>query len=238
MYVYCLTDFFNLDLWPRHRLPNFADVRDSLEDLANAVTAWAETSSTPLTELTMRLYGGWHGRRVDEPVEIRDIIEQVVRRFPRRDRRTRLRLELADTPIWNKGIRLLRSVREVVLRGEPSVFRVPILCPHRGACTFQQLGSWWSGHCPDTNCSVKLEDTGTTKRQKMVDTLLATDALTIARDGLANLLVIASDDDDMIPVLLTVRSLDFATVRLKRDRSADSYYDELLETQGVETLVW
>jgi len=72
----------------------------------------------------------------------------------------------------------------------------------------------------------------------MVDTLLATDALTIARDGLANLLVIASDDDDMIPVLLTVRSLDFATVRLKRDRSADSYYDELLETQGVETLVW
>ncbi len=72
----------------------------------------------------------------------------------------------------------------------------------------------------------------------MVDTLLATDAMTIARQGLADLLVIASDDDDMIPVLLTLGSLDLATARLKRDRSADSYYDELLEAEGIQTLLW
>ncbi|SRR6266576_3091190 len=236
MYVQCLADFFNLHLWPSGRDPNYADIRDGLSELTDAALAATE-GTQPVTELTVRLYGGWYEYHLGLRVLVRDLTKEVIRTFPGRFGRTRVRVELADSPVWNPSLLLLRTVREVAIRVDPGKFAIPTLCLRGGACSFEQFHHWWNGRCPESNCMVRLRDTGTTKRQKMVDTLLAVDATELARAGDTDAVVVASDDDDMIPVLLAVCS-HVMTIRLVRDPSPDAYYDEMLSDLGVTTHVW
>jgi hypothetical protein len=72
----------------------------------------------------------------------------------------------------------------------------------------------------------------------MVDTLLTADALTIAHDGLAEIVIIASDDDDLLPALLALTKSDMKVIQMRRESSRDAYYDGILELQGLFTHTW
>jgi uncharacterized LabA/DUF88 family protein len=234
-YMYCLADFFNLDLWPSGREPGYRDVRDGLEDLIEAAVSVDDSAPD---ELAIRLYGGWHGEVPATRVLLREVTEAVLRAYPRRLGRCRLRIEIADAPVWDASLRLLNSARRVPMRSQPYQFLLPDSCPHNGSCTLRDLRIWTKGRCPDSGCAVTVGEVGWRYRQKMVDTLLAVDALIIKRDSLADTVIIASDDDDMIPVLLAVCDPAIKTVHLRRRGGADAYYAALLATKGVETRTW
>ena len=234
MRAYCLADLFNLQLWPSGRLPNRADIRDGLGRLADRVL----TAVPRANEVTARLYGGWDG---DGPVAQRDLRSMVARsidHMPRRRGRQLFRIELAESPVWDRTARIRRSVR----LSHPKRLRVTVEssgdCLHGDVrCTLPSFASWCKGQCPATGCPVRLSDVASRYAQKMVDTLLTADAMAIRYEKLADTVVLASDDDDMVPALLALVASEVELVYLTK-RDPKSFYVALLERKGARVCAW
>ncbi len=237
MLAHCLADFFNLKLWDRGRPPTFADIRAGLEDLLTSTLDALDTAHLPVTELQLRLYGGWYGDDLDTRVPLREVTAAVVTGFPRRTR-PRIRINLAETPVWDKSLRMLRTIRSVPLKSPGGRLIPPPNCALATGCTIPSLASWWAGRCPEPSCGVKLNELGTVSRQKMVDTLFTADALSLMFDPDTDIIILASDDDDMLPAMLALGASTKYGIRLRRSASQDSYYDGILDLQGLHTYSW
>ena len=72
----------------------------------------------------------------------------------------------------------------------------------------------------------------------MVDTLITADALVIARDQLADVVILASDDADMIPALLALSVSPLQVVHLIRSKPSTNYYRGILEREGLTIHEW
>ena len=107
MYALCLADFFNLDLWPSGRSPNQADLATGFSSLASA----ALTAAPLVRDLTIRLYGGWHGDVRRTRVHIRPLTTRAIQHVPHNIAGLRFRFELAETPVWDRSLQLLGTVR-------------------------------------------------------------------------------------------------------------------------------
>lgn len=235
MIAYCLVDLFNLALWPLGRSPQHADVAHGIDELVSAVLR----ASPSAREVTIRLYGGWHGDVPENRVTLRDLTAQVASRYPGRVGATRVRIELAESPVWDRSVTLLRTVQVwFVDRLATKIERPARSCSQPSSCCLEQLDSWRKGRCPEPTCSVSLRDVATTTNQKMVDTLLTADALAIASDGLADLVLIASDDEDMIPALLALTRTNVSVILMSRRSGLPQYYAGILELQGLTTHIW
>ena len=71
----------------------------------------------------------------------------------------------------------------------------------------------------------------------MVDTLLTADAMAIRYEKLADTVVLASDDDDMVPALLALVASEVELVYLTK-RDPKSFYVALLERKGARVCAW
>ena len=234
MFVYCLADFFNLRLWPTGRPATFADIRDGLDELTG--TAISRTPSAG--EITIRLYGGWHGDVPHTQIGLRDMVTRAIEQAPKRLSRTRIRLELAESPIWDKSIRLLRSVRVSQMNNLHAEITSSLACLDPAACSLDSFATWCQGSCPTSGCRVQLATVARTRGQKMVDTLITADALVIARDQLADVVILASDDADMIPALLALSVSPLQVVHLIRSKPSSNYYRGILEREGLTIHEW
>jgi uncharacterized LabA/DUF88 family protein len=237
MQVHCLADLFNLQLWPPGQDPTYADLRSGLEELVGATIAALGDARIFPGEVTFRLYGGWHGELPESGKHILALTSAVIRQFPRRVG-VRVRMQIADSPIWNQSLKMIDSVRQVPLRPPGGKIINHPLCAKPADCTVHQLRSWWNGRCPEGTCAVRIGDLGFMYRQKMVDTLLTADAITLAREELSDALVIVSDDDDMLPAILAVSSLRFRTLLLRRRERRDTYYQSILDSSDVSIHIW
>lgn len=89
---------------------------------------------------------------------------------------------------------------------------------------------------------MRLRDVAARHRQKMVDTLLTADALVISHHALADIVVLASDDHDMIPALLALVESPIEVVYLGRSTGKVSalpaYYAGILELEGATIRRW
>ena len=239
MIAYCLADLFNLSLWPRGRPPNYADVRDGISDFLGQVVGALPAA----TEITLRLYGGWHYRTAHTPVDVRLMVARAIDQLPKRQATHRLRLQLADRPVSNPAPLMLGTLRASSLPRVRADITPSPHCIQAGDCTLSAFCSWASGNCPHSACAVRLRDVAEQHRQKMVDTLLTADAMTIAHRQMAHAIVIASDDDDMVPALLALipTPLHVACIRRSRPRlryRSSSYYPDILESEGVTVHHW
>ena len=238
MTAYCLADLFNLSLWRPGGNPNYADVREGIGELISEVLCVVPAAR----ELTIRLYGGWHGGSSQWAYDLRHMVARSLRHFPRRVKHQRLRLQMADHPIWDRSIRLLGSVRDSRVSHVSARIAVPSNCHSADDCTLSALRSWHRGACPEPNCAVELGHILSQTRQKMVDTLLTADALTIASDAIADTVILASDEDDMLPALLALAASGLQLIHLRRRGSRNTpsagYYDGILKQRGAAILNW
>lgn len=237
MQASCLIDFFNLDLWTRSRQPHYGDIRAGLEEVVQVSLEAITSSGAKADDLAIRLYGGWYGDTITTRVPMRELTSAVVRDFPSRVG-ARVRIELAETPIWDRSLRLLRTLRDVPLKPPSRRIAAPSHCGNAANCTVSVLAEWMRGRCPASGCGVAFGELGATTRQKMVDTLIIADALSIQQARLADILIVAGDDDDLIPALLAIGSGGVKGIRIKRRSGGHSYYDGILELQGVHTHLW
>ena len=238
MIAYCLADLFNLSLWPQGRSPNYADVRDGIGDLISESLGVVPAAH----ELTIRLYGGWHGSDSQGAQDLPQMVARALRHFPRRVKRQRLRVELADHPIWNSSVRILNSIRDSRVSHMPARFTEPTNCHGTDCCTLPASRSWFRGACPEPACPVRLLDIASQIRQKMVDTLLTADALTIIGGAIADTVILVSDDDDMLPALLALAASELQLIHLRRRRRPNTraarYYHEILVQHGTTIRNW
>lgn len=110
-----------------------------------------------------------------------------------------------------------------------------LLGPDR--CSLSSFKSWCAGRCPETGCPVHLQDVASRYAQKMIDTLLTADAMAIRYERLADAVVLASDDDDMIPAMLALAASDVSLVHLTK-RKRRSFYRDVLEREGARIHEW
>ena len=239
MIAYCLADFFNLGLWPSGRRPTYPDVRDGISDFLGQVVGTLPSA----TEITLRLYGGWHRHASDTPVDIRLMVARAIDQLPKRRRTHRIRLQLADRPVSTPAPLMLATLRTSSVPRVRADITPSTHCVHTAECTLTAFRSWASGTCPHSTCTVRLRDVAEQHRQKMVDTLLVTDAMTIAHRQMAHAIVIASDDDDMVPALLALAPTPLHVACLRRvhpqvRHRSSSYYPDILEAEGVAIHHW
>lgn len=239
MIAYCLADLFNLRLWPPGRRPNAADIRDGIAELVDEALTVTPGATR---ELTIRLYGGWHGATLQSTTDLASMVRRAIRDMPRRVGRQRLRLQIADHPIWDSSIRILGSVRESRLTRIRAKLSKSDSCISEKQCTFPALQSWSRGRCPTYGCTVQLSNVASNLREKMVDTLLTADAVTIISDELADIVVLASDDADMLPALLALAVSNIALIHLRRQDNGPTlprdYYGQILRREGATIRTW
>lgn len=234
MRAYCLADLFNLDLWPTGRRPGVPDIRHGLDRLTDQVLETVPSAG----EVIVRLYGGWHGDVPDTQRDLRHMVSRAAADRPRRLGRQAFRLELAESPVWDRNIPIRRSVRLVRSRRLKTKVHHPPRCvlePDR--CSLLSFKAWCAGQCPEADCPVRLPDAASRYTQKMIDTLLTADAMTILYERLADIVVLASDDDDLIPAMLALAASDVALVHLTR-RKAPGFYRGILEREGASVHEW
>lgn len=236
MIAYCLADLFNLELWPRHRPPVYPEVAEGLRELVGRVSSAVPSAS----EVTIRLYGGWHRESLDVPVDLRHMMNRAIEHGPKRYGKQRVRMQLADHPIWDPSISLLRSLRDVPVTRLNFRMTKSEGCFSPATCTFEALRTWCSGKCPEPGCSVKLRHLARQTRQKMVDTLLTADAMAIIQGRLAHAVVLVSDDADMIPALLALSASELRLTHLRRRVATDpgEMYDSVLHETNFHTEQW
>ncbi len=239
MIVYCLADLFNLGLWPSGRRPSYADVRDGIGDFQGQVLHAFPSA----TEVTIRLYGGWRRRTPDTAVDIRQMITRAIIQLPKRQGTRRLQLQLAERPVSNPAPLMLGTLRTSSLSHLPADLTPSDDCVRPDDCALSAFRSWASGRCPRRTCIVRLRDVAEQRRQKMVDTLMTADAMTIAHRDMAHAVAIASDDDDMVPALLALVATGLHVACLRRSRPTaehrfSSYYPDILEDEGVAIHHW
>lgn len=235
-FAYCLADFHNLRMSPHGRPLNPADVRDGIFELASAVHAAGLEVGYAISDLTIRFYGGWHEEGVGPTQHLR-VLTAAIRSFPRR-LGGRIRIQVADATVSLPHLRFTETVRPAP---PPSRFRPPQIhefCVRGHDCRANDLIRWLDGSCPEPGCRVPLTRILVRRQQKMVDTLMTADAVHLAHSGEADLLIVASDDDDLLPALLSAGASGTAVVSLFRRQPHKVRYGFLLHEAGVRIYHW
>lgn len=217
--------------------PNPALLGDRLDQYVIQVSA-AVTAVSPsdMWELRFRFYDGWFdeaGRGTDRYEMLRAHIRD---NYPTRQKRRRHFAMIADAPAALPSERLSHTLRTV--GGLPNVHvhippGTPDRCAHSDGCMVAPLRSWLRGSCPHPNgCTVPTSAFSTHRQQKLVDTALVSDAVWLASRDHA--VAIASDDEDVVPGLLTAGVFGHRVVWVCRSSAPRPPYADPLGRNGIE----
>ena len=227
MYDYILIDYFNL---PSALLRlGITGLVESLHlKLLSRFPDWGDT--------LVRLYGGWYnhaGLTRDGTLLVQDLTNDFPLIFRSPDGKIQhVRCEIASSLLRYPGELFVATFRprhgmQPFLKQPP-----PGECVNPNNCTISTVIHWSRKGCPTPGCAVSSQDAFQCNQQKLVDTLLCCDLITLSADS-SNRIFVVSEDDDFIPALLLARahSADIWHVRTKP--SKDRLYDKMMMTNGV-----
>jgi hypothetical protein len=231
--MYVLVDYDSVRKTFCPREPSPADHRDTLHYTVSNVLESTITAS-PVREMAFRLYGGWLDE-IGEDTEDLTLVSRAVRNHPRMMHRIRVLIEPALSLLAHREYNINGTLRE----REIPRFRIRQdldNCPLQPNCSANQLQHWLRGRCPSIpQCTRRLSDTLTANQQKLVDGMILADMFTVCSD-LDQHCILVSNDDDMIPAVVTVYKLFGARhfIKLLRlGRRQASPYDEELSRLGI-----
>lgn len=173
------------------------------------VTALGDVTSGQLTEFNLRLYDGWFdgsgiGTDLFEMLRI-----HLRTAYPVRFRRARVFVQAAAELVAAPGQTIVDTARTGtgLTRYHLSIAQPPYASctAPPGDCLAWHLRSWLKGRCPhESGCPVTPDDVLSYRYQKLVDTSLVADAVFLASNG--NSVAVVSDDEDVIPGIITAAS--------------------------------
>ena len=204
--MYVLVDYDNL---PRNLTAGGVQaVADRIQEkLLSAFPSYF----TDEVRLTVRLYGGWRGRTGPTRRGV-DILSQVQRNFPMIIRGGGAQQVVIDASVAESLLALPHQILPHTYRTAPGIGRSlnvasagDLRCT-RPQCPADVLSAFFTlGACPGVGCVRSLEEVITRSEQKLVDTMLVTDAIHLSHEGEKTLAVVSSDDD-MWPGMLSAMS--------------------------------
>lgn len=178
--------------------------------LAKVIDAHLASVDDSVNQLLIRLYGGWN-----EGGTLTQRASQVAQYMSDADPFPLVRageviagtLELALGPADRPGLSLPNTFRRrngsIRLRRDPNLSHPT--CPNDQSCGARQLTKWTSKAtkvCPTRDCDVTSAQAFLVSEQKMIDTLLTTDLLTMFYVDQYYSVSVVSDDSDFLPPLI------------------------------------
>ena len=187
-------------------------------------------------ELRIRLYGGWLTSD-GAYTEMADMVLKAISNIgaSQRSSDTRVFLELADRLLTMSDEAFSGTMRKTPWPGARLEFRnLSGPCRHGAPCSNVMSGLLWaSGRCPDrATCSERTENVFLVQTQKLVDTMIASDAF-LAHHLKADEILAVSMDDDIVPCALAVSSMGGPISVLRFGRVNVGLYDRMLRQHGV-----
>lgn len=235
-----LVDLGNVNPFRGIFRPNPSIVSDRLESLISKIIASLEIyyQDGPW-EARIRLYFGWfdsEGKSTDLHMMLFPYIKKA---FPTRFKKCRLFVELAEGPASLRGNRINHTFR--VEHGLPPYSysindALPIRCFSPQDCSILALKHWLKGSCyrRAEGCSVRLSDIVVHEKQKLVDTSIVSDIVWLAGQG--EDVAVLSDDEDVIPGLITASCNSVAVLWMCRSGKPRDPYKTIFAQQRIGCL--
>jgi uncharacterized LabA/DUF88 family protein len=233
-----LVDLANTHLFRGLRRPTPDLVAARLDPfIATIASALSELDLHTPVDIHVRLYDGWFdddGR----PADLHHLMRKhLPAAYPTRRRRYRLFVEIADSTRAARPDKLMGTVRTQTGLSRYSVAihkASPAHCARHTSCAIEGLRSWLRGFCPVESCPVHASEITTYREQKMVDAAIVADAVWLA--SREEPIAIVSNDEDVIPALITARSFGVLVVWFIRDAQPRSVYASLIAKHGIRCL--
>lgn len=237
--TYALVDFSNVAVeLHQKRFVHRLDLERIVDRIANLIFDVGKNIQPSPDEIFCRLYHGWHLAHPDKPTDHHQALSRVLRNnYPTRIGRIRVSVSIADTLLVLPNDPIRFTVREI-----PGQFNFRISRPSNCAktkhdCYLAQLEEWKRGRCPEPSCPVKTNDVLFRLLQKTVDTSICCDAVALSTQHDNASIIVFSDDDDVLPALLTASKFGARITQLRTiHRQHSRYYDHLLLREGIELL--
>jgi hypothetical protein len=233
--VLVLIDLSNTTVFRGVHRPNPALIGARLDEFLTGVvdraySVWTRT----FREFVFRLYDGWFDG-TGTGTQLYELLRFHLRSaYPTRKRLYRVFVELAEAPLASRDGRLLDTFRQypgltrhhIAVVADP-----PVACHSPAACGIAHLRSWIRGNCPVGDCSVASTDAAHFRQQKLIDACLVADAIWGASQGQE--IVVVTDDEDVIPGLITARWFGSPITWACRSTRPRSPYDALITRHGI-----
>ena len=202
--------------------------RRGLVDLVETMLDKLPESVAPDNAITsVRLYGGWYEQNRLTTLA-QNLQSEIVQRFPTvfqlegktNLRRIRTIVELARSLLICPGKDLFNTLRH--RRGAPRFHSAPLPydnCAKPENCALSKLKRILrASKCPAETCVAKFQDAFTLPQQKLVDTMITSDAIFVAHSLTATKLVVVTNDDDLWPGICTAGRIGAAIYHIHPQR--------------------
>jgi len=197
---------------------------------------------TKLGDLFVRLYGGWYttsgltkrGTRLTQEIQRESPLvitdgHSIVRRV-----HCELASSLLEVPSqilgWTMRQRL--GMRSRLSRRPTPHCHSPV------GCSIDHAVTWSRGKCPVAGCAVAANEAFTYYEQKLVDTILCCDLLSLALRSPAPPTFVVSDDDDMLPAMIMAAKIGGPIWHCRLRPSGGSFYAPALSHHTVKTVTF
>lgn len=230
-----LVDLANTNVFRGVYRPNPPIIGARLDDFIRSVAEKTkDLLGRRLTNLNIRLYDGWFDES-GQGTELYEMVRKHLREsYPTRRRDYRLFVEIADTPLAARSHRLIHTFRQQagLTRHHIGVMAsAPTGCSEPRACSVFSLKSWVKGTCGVEGCAITTEEVAYFRQQKLVDTALVADTVWLGSQRLA--LLVVSDDEDVIPGLVTARAYGASVGWACQSARPREPYAGILASQGI-----
>lgn len=201
-----------------------------------------------VTDIAIRMYGGWlqDGVLTDRASELQTLIGSPASSAPHPNQPGLLRIEvglvlrLAGLPgfMWEHTFRSKAGLPRLRLVESPR----PSACMADDCCPIdllQRISRKPERECHVAGCGVRADSAFLVREQKMVDTLIACDCLTLAEAN--TLVMVLSNDLDVLPAIALAASnpmYDSELVLVRSPADTEHLYGSQLAELNVVTLGW
>ena len=207
-----------------------------LQSLANQIDFVAQQAYPNLSDLHIRLYGGWYthsgltrkGSLLSQEIGAYFPIPLPGSSGARRYLRCEIASALLSSPsdIFYATLRQRNGIRSRLSA------KSPLWCANPAGCTIAAVVCWSQGSCSVAGCSVKHSEAYEYYEQKLVDTLLCCDLvhLSLAQN---DPIFVVSDDDDMTPAMVMAAKYAPSVSHLRRPPLTPKLYDNILVNNHI-----
>lgn len=171
-------------------------VEQALLCLLQNLYACCKEHPQKITDLEVRFYGGWYDVERNGKSDRMRMLEKAISRIPKRFNAMRLKLVPVESliSVVYTPLRLEARYERLQLRISEEILQ---RCLNPDLCLTKKVHEWQKHGCP--YCEVKHEKVLRKKIQKAVDTAITVDMVYASTIGGKNLLILVSDDYDMLP---------------------------------------
>jgi len=234
--VVVLIDLANTNVFRGVHKPNPPVIGARLEPFLGGLLEKAQAfAEERFSEFRFRLYDGWFDEN-GRGTELHGLVRQHLRSvYPIRRRGYRLFVDQAEAPIAASEEKIIHTfrVQSGLSRYHLAVTtESPVGCVNRAHCGIGLLRSWVKGLCPIQDCPIIVTDAVHYRQQKLVDTALVADLLWAASQK--SKVLVVSDDEDVLPGLITARAFGAAVGWVCRSARPREPYAITIARQGIE----